>query len=79
MYASPVIYSLSTLQKNKPQYYSFIAYNPISPVIEAFRKSLLGGTVDYLMVLYSFTISIVLLLGGLIVFNSTDKTFIDTV
>lgn len=79
MYASPVIYSLATLQKNKPQYYSFIAYNPVSPVIEAFRKSILGGVVDYGMILYSFIVSVVLLLAGLIVFNATDKTFIDTV
>jgi len=77
MYASPVIYSLETLKGSI--YYNYKAYNPITPVIETFRKSVLGGVVDYGMLGYSLVVSLVLLFAGLLVFNSTDKTFIDTV
>jgi lipopolysaccharide transport system permease protein len=77
MYATPVIYSLKTIENTV--YYPFIAYNPLSPVIELFRNSLLGGTIDLWMLLYSFLISGIVFLVGLLVFNKTEKTFIDTV
>ncbi len=77
MYASPVIYSIDTI-KNTP-YYKYIAYNPISPVIETFRNSILGGVIDYVMLLYAFVVSIIILVIGFFIFNHTEKTFIDTV
>ena len=77
MYETPVIYSLKTIENTV--YYPFIAYNPLSPVIELFRNSLLGGTIDLWMLLYSFLISGIVFLVGLLVFNKTEKTFIDTV
>lgn len=77
MYATPVIYSLQTIEGTR--YYPFIAYNPISPVIEIFRNSLLGGHIDYTMLLYSLGSSVVVFIVGLLIFNKTEKTFIDTV
>ncbi|MCX6210297.1 MAG: ABC transporter permease, partial [Bacteroidetes bacterium] len=79
MYASPVIYSLETVKAKNPQYYNYIAYNPISPVIETFRKSVLGGTVNYGMLIYSLCFSALVLIIGMIVFGRTEKSFIDTV
>lgn len=77
MYATPVIYSLKTIENTA--YYPYIAYNPLSPVIELFRNSLLGGAVSMSMLFYSFVVSVFLFLFGLLVFNKTEKTFIDTI
>jgi lipopolysaccharide transport system permease protein len=77
MYATPVIYSLQTIEGTR--YYPFIAYNPLSPVIEIFRNSLLGGQVNLSMLLYSLFSSILVFMAGLLIFNRTEKTFIDTV
>lgn len=77
MYATPVIYSLDSLVGTK--YYSLIAFNPLSPVIETFRCIILGGQINWLMLCYSFVISLFIAFGGLLVFNQTEKTFIDTV
>lgn len=77
MYASPVIYSVESIKESA--YYKFIAYNPISPVIETFRSSILGGNTDYKMLIYSFVVSVVILIAGFFIFNNTEKTFIDTV
>jgi lipopolysaccharide transport system permease protein len=77
MYATPVIYSLETIEDT--QFYTWIAYNPLSPVIEIFRNSLLGGNVDFAMLGYSLISSLVVFILGLLIFNKTEKTFIDTV
>jgi lipopolysaccharide transport system permease protein len=79
MYASPVIYSLDTVKLKKPEYYNYIAYNPISPILDTFRKSVLGGVVDYGMLVYSLIVSIVVLFLGMLIFSRTEKSFIDTV
>ena len=77
MYATPVIYSLQTIEGTR--YYPFIAYNPLSPVIEIFRNSLLGGNIDFTMLGYSLISSLIVFILGLLIFNKTEKTFIDTV
>lgn len=79
MYASPVIYSLETAKIKMPKFYNFFAFNPVSPVIEAFRKSVLGGNVDYVMLCYSLIVSIIILFTGMLIFSKTEKSFIDTV
>ncbi|MCU0328770.1 MAG: ABC transporter permease [Chitinophagales bacterium] len=77
MYATPVIYSLKTIEQSR--FYPYIAFNPISPVIELFRNSVLGGEIRLDMLLYSLVISFVVFGLGLLIFNKTEKTFIDTV
>jgi lipopolysaccharide transport system permease protein len=77
MYATPVIYSLQTIEGTR--YYPFIAYNPLSPVIEIFRNSLLGANIDFTMLGYSLISSLVVFILGLLIFNKTEKTFIDTI
>lgn len=77
MYATPVIYSLETIQGTR--YYNWVAFNPLSPVIEIFRNSLLGGKIDFQMLGYAFISSLLVFIVGLLIFNRTEKTFIDTV
>lgn len=77
MYATPVIYPLSSLpEKYKP----FILANPMTSIIETFRFMFLGsGSMNYIPLGYSIVFAIVLFLIGLIIFNRTEKNFMDTV
>ncbi len=77
MYATPVIYPL----KSAPEKIrDIISLNPLSPVIEGLRLGILGkGDFDVSSFMYSVGITLVLLFIGVLVFNRTEKNFIDTV
>jgi lipopolysaccharide transport system permease protein len=77
MYASPIIYPLSTL----PEKWRFWAgLNPLAPIIELFRYSYLGsGSIDFTMLFLSFMVISAILFVGIIMFNKTERTFLDTV
>jgi lipopolysaccharide transport system permease protein len=78
MYATPVAYPLSYLQSKS--YASWIQWNPISPIVEAFRYSLFGsGTFTVLSLIYSGVFIIITLFVGLVIFNRVEKSFMDTV
>jgi lipopolysaccharide transport system permease protein len=77
MYATPVIYPVSTIPE---KYKLYIMANPMTPIVEGFRYALLGaGSFDLLHLAYSFGFMSVLLFVGIIIFNKTEKTFMDTV
>ena len=77
MYATPVIYPVSSLPK---KYQIYILANPITPIIETFRFALLGtGTFSFLHLLYSFVFMVVVLFIGIILFNKIEQSFMDTV
>jgi lipopolysaccharide transport system permease protein len=77
MYATPVIYPLSVLPE---PYRSWMALNPIAPVMELFRYAYLGaGTVSLAMLAYSIAITTVILFIGVLMFNKVERTFMDTV
>lgn len=77
MYVTPIIYPLSSI----PVKFKFlIEYNPISPVIEIFRFGFMGkGMFSFFDLIYSFGFMIIVLLIGIILFNKTERTFMDTV
>lgn len=77
MYATPVIYPVSTI----PEKWRWIAtVNPISPIIETFRAGFLGaGAASWPRLAYAFVFMLVVLLIGVLIFNRVEKTFIDTV
>jgi lipopolysaccharide transport system permease protein len=77
MYATPVIYPLSyAISKG----HNFVAYNPMTGLIEAFRYGFTGAGQFYPMAfVYSAVSSVVILLVGLVVFNKVEKDFVDTV
>lgn len=77
MYATPVIYPLSTL----PEKWQFWAsLNPIASIVELFRYAYLGqGTVNLPMLGYSILIIAVILFIGILLFNKVERTFMDTV
>ena len=81
MYLSAVPYPLSEAHKKFPDFVAtFVTFNPLSQIIEGTRYMMLStGTFSWTGFLYTLGISIVLFLLGLVVFNRTEKTFIDTV
>ena len=80
MYGSAVMYPLSYFKEKLPEYSWLVEYNPIAIVVETFRIMTLG--VDSFSIdkfIYALIFSILIFLLGLIVFNKTEKSFIDTV
>ena len=77
MYATPVIYPLSEV----PEKYRFLFYlNPMSGVIEVFRKGFLGvGQIDPIMLVIGWVMTIFIFFIGFILFSRIEKTFMDTV
>jgi lipopolysaccharide transport system permease protein len=79
MYASPIIYPLSEVEKGGTIYYFLIA-NPMTHVIEAFRHAFFGvGQFSWMGIGYSFVFGVVIFVVGTMLFNRVDKTFMDTV
>ncbi len=80
MYVSAVIISTSEAKLNMPQYASIIEYNPIAQLIEAFKVSVLGvGEMNWSGIAFSALFTIVLFFISLVLFNKTEKNFMDTV
>ena len=78
MYATPIAYPLSYLQNSS--YKWLLDINPLTSVIEMFRYALFGkGVFTIASVTYSCVFIIIVLLGGIMLFNKVEKTFIDTV
>jgi lipopolysaccharide transport system permease protein len=77
MYATPVIYPLSTIS---PERQWIMVLNPVTSIIEAFKYGTMGvGSFNWLHLCYSFIFMIVLLSVGIIVFNKVQRSFMDTV
>ena len=77
VYATPIIYPLSML-KGKLRLLSSL--NPVTSLIELFRYALLGkGTFSIESLGYSAAVTFLILFLGIIAFNSSEKTFMDTV
>jgi lipopolysaccharide transport system permease protein len=80
MYTTTVIYPLSEAVTKYPAYAWFIKFNPVTAVIETFRYGFLGnGSFSWGLLGYSATVTAVILLLGIIIFNKVEKTFVDTV
>ena len=77
MYATPVIYPLSSLSGT---YKSLIEMNPLTSIIEAFRFIMLGsGSLDFGALFYSALFMVVSLILGVLIFNKVEQSFMDTV
>lgn len=80
MYLSAVMYPMALLKEKLPSFGWLIEYNPLAYVIETSRYLLLKeGTVSGFGMLYTVVITFVLVVVGLLIFNKTEKSFIDTV
>ena len=78
MYISLVVIPLSLFQEKGVEW--LVMYNPMAYIIEMARYLLLNeGNVSQFGILYTIISSIVALLLGILIFNKTEKTFIDTI
>ena len=78
MYATPVIYPLSTITNEKLRF--VMSLNPLTGIVEAFKYGMLGaGEFSWGMLAYSFAFMVVLLALGIVIFNRVQRTFMDTV
>ena len=78
VYITPVIYPLSMV--TNPKLHLAMSLNPVTPVMEAIKYSLLGqGQFSWLWLAYSAVFTFVLLVIGLMLFNKVQKSFMDTV
>lgn len=77
MYATPVIYPLSSLSGI---WKKIAFYNPLTGIFECFKYGWLGsGDFSPEMLLISSIIIFVMLAVGTVVFNKVEKSFMDTV
>jgi len=77
LFSTPIAYSSSIVPE---RWRSLYGLNPMTGVVEGFRWGLLGKELPSLqMVLISAGVVMLLLIGGLIYFRRTEKTFADIV
>ena len=80
MYLSAVMYPMALIKEKMPNLAWLVEYNPLAYVIETSRYMLLGiGDVSLFGVLYVVGITTFIFFFGLLIFNKTEKNFIDTV
>lgn len=80
MYGSAVMYPLSFFKEKLPKLSWVVEYNPMTTIIEAFRYMTLGvGDYSTAKMVYAILVSLTVFLFGLIIFNKTEKSFIDTI
>lgn len=78
MYATTVIYPLSYAREKG--YGHIVELNPMTGIIEAFRYAFLGkGEFTLWSIGYSTIVTFVILFLGIIIFNKTEKNFVDTI
>lgn len=77
MYATPVIYPLSTI----PEKYKWIVeLNPLTGIFECFRYGYLGsGSFEASNLGISAALITLILLAGVLIFNKVEKSFMDSV
>lgn len=77
MYATPIIYPLSSLAGT---YKTIVLLNPMTPIIEAMKFILIGsGSFNMYYLAYSTLFIFIVFFGSLLLFNKVEKTFMDTV
>jgi len=77
MFATPVVYPLSQVPE---RWHWLLGLNPMTAVVEIFRKALLGaGTVNTGELATSVLVTILILFTGLTLFTRVERTSMDTV
>ena len=77
MYITPIVYPVSTLSQNTK---AIIMLNPMAPVVNNFKFAFLGcGQMEWGYWIVSATITLFVLVLGILLFNRVEKNFMDTV
>lgn len=77
MYITPVVYPASQIPES---FRWLLMLNPVAPIVETYRCAFLGrGSVEWLFLLISLGVTLLVLFWGIVIFNRVEKNFIDTV
>jgi lipopolysaccharide transport system permease protein len=80
MYLSAVMYPMELIKEKLPKFGWLVEYNPLAYIIQTSRYMLLSvGEISITGLLYTFLFTVGVFFIGLLVFNKTEKSFIDTV
>ena len=80
MYVSAVVYPMALVKEKMPEYAWLVQYNPLAYIIETTRYMLLNvGYLSFWGLGYTFVATVLIFLVGVLIFNRTEKSFIDTV
>ncbi|WP_163407790.1 ABC transporter permease [Flavobacterium ajazii] len=80
MYLSAVMYPMELIKNKIPAFGWLVEYNPLAYIIETSRYMLLNvGEISILGLSYTLIVTIAIFFIGLLIFNRTEKSFIDTV
>lgn len=80
MYLSAVMYPMVLIKEKLPKFGWLVEYNPLAYIIETSRYMLLNtGEISTLGLCYTLLVTITVFFMGLLIFNKTEKSFIDTV
>ncbi|KUJ63737.1 ABC transporter permease [Flavobacteriaceae bacterium CRH] len=80
MYLSAVMYPMELIKQKLPKFGWLVEYNPLAYTIETSRYMLLNvGHISVLGLCYNLALTVAVFFMGLLVFNKTEKSFIDTV
>jgi lipopolysaccharide transport system permease protein len=80
MYLSAVVYPMALIKDKIPNYGWLVQYNPLAYIVETSRYMLLNvGDISIIGLVYTLVVTVSIFLIGLLVFNKTEKSFIDTV
>ena len=80
MYVSAVVYPMALVKEKMPEYAWLVQYNPLAYIIETTRYMLLNvGYLSFWGLGYTFGATVLIFLVGVLIFNRTEKSFIDTV
>lgn len=76
LYISPVGFSSSIVPADLKY---FFALNPVVGVIEGFRWCFFGSTIDAFAMMLSVIVGLIAVVGGVVYFRQTEKTFADNI
>jgi lipopolysaccharide transport system permease protein len=77
MYATPIVYPLSFASE---RYKTILQLNPMTTIVEVFRFAFLGkGSFSPWGLVYCVSVTICILVLGVLIFNKTEKNFVDTI
>jgi lipopolysaccharide transport system permease protein len=80
MYATTVVYPLSTVEAKFHKYSWLIKYNPMTPIIETFRIGFMGsGTFTWGLLGYATAVTFAIFIVGVFTFNRVERSFVDTI
>lgn len=80
MYLSAVNYPVALVDRKLPSLSWLVKLNPMTQIMEASRSMLLGvNDINWEYIGFTIITSVILLFVGILVFNKTEKTFLDTI